>query len=254
MIKTVILTGGTGLIGTELTLYLLKEGYKVIVSSRGTDKGKFISVNKLEEYKDNFEILELDYFKNSSVSNFVRELIRLKIYPDSIIHNARSLDTLKIGKNGESSVENLLGEYRVGVVGPYELNNSILNSSIGNKLRNIIIISSIYGIVGPVPSLYEDFKEQSPIQYGVTKAAQIHLAKELAIRLADDGIRVNTISYGGVEGRADEKFKERYSKFTPLKRMLNLKEVVKPVGFLLSDGASGMTGHNLIIDGGWTIW
>ncbi|MDO5978852.1 SDR family oxidoreductase [Flavivirga spongiicola] len=252
--KTIIITGGTGLIGKELTLYLLKEGYNVVISSRGTNKEEFISANQLQEYEGNLEVLELDYFKNSSINSFVEGLVRLNICPDSIIHNARSLDTLKIEENGQSSVENLLSEFRMGIVGPYELNNSILNSSIGNKLKNIIVISSIYGIVGPTPSLYKDFKRQSPIQYGITKAAQIHLTKELAVRLADRGIRVNAISYGGVEGRADEKFKERYSKFTPLKRMLNTKEVIKPVGFLLSDGASGMTGHNLIVDGGWTIW
>lgn len=252
--KTIIITGGTGLIGRELTAYFLKQGNRIIISSRNRDKENFISKNQLQEYKENLEILELDYFNKSSVSSFVKELIRLNIYPDSIIHNARSLDTLKVEENGESSVDNLLGEYRVGVVGPYELNNSILNSLIGNNLKTIIIISSIYGVVGPNPNLYEDFKRQSPIQYGTTKAAQIHLTKELAIRFADDGIRVNAISYGGVEGRADQKFKEKYAKFTPLKRMLNIEEVIKPVEFLLNDGASGITGHNLIVDGGWTIW
>ena len=252
--KTVIITGGTGLIGKELSSFFLKNGNKVVISSRGTDKASFIQKNDLQEYAENLEILALDYFIESSVSSFVKELIRLEICPDSIIHNARSLDTLKIEKNGESSVDNLLGEYRVGVVGPYELNNSILNSSIGNNLKKIIFISSIYGVVGPNPNLYDNFKHQSPIQYGTTKAAQIHLAKELAIRLAGDGIRVNTVSYGGVEGRADDKFKEKYAKFTPSNKMLNIKEVVKPVDFLLNDGASGITGHNLIVDGGWTLW
>lgn len=252
--KTIILTGGTGLIGKALTINLLKQGNKVVVTSRVPDKKKFVFENKLEEFEDSFEMLELDYFNKSSIRCFVDHLIRLNIFPDSIIHNARSLDTLKIKKNGESSEENLSGEYKVGVIGPYLLNNSILNSSIGNNLKNIIIISSIYGVVGPTISLYEDFKFESPIQYGITKAAQIHLSKELAIRYADAGIRVNTVSFGGVEGRANEQFKKRYSNLTPLKDMLNLNEVIKPIDFLLSDGARGMTGHNLIVDKGWTLW
>jgi len=252
--KTIILTGGTGLIGKALTINLLKQGNKVVVTSRVPDKKKFVFENKLEKFEDSFQILELDYFNKSSIRCFVDDLIRLNIFPDSIIHNARSLDTLKIEKNGESSEENLSGEYKVGVIGPYLLNNSILNSSIGNNLKNIIIISSIYGVVGPTISLYEDFKFESPIQYGITKAAQIHLSKELAIRYADAGIRVNTVSFGGVEGRANEKFKKRYSNLTPLKAMLNLNEVIKPIDFLLSDGARGMTGHNLIVDKGWTLW
>jgi len=252
--KTIILTGGTGLIGKALTINLLKQGNQVVISSRVPDKKKFICENKLESFEDFLEILELDYFKKSAIPSFVDNLIQLKIFPDSIIHNARSLDTLKIEKNGESSEENLSGEYKVGIIGPYILNNAILNSSIGSKLKNIIIISSIYGVVGPTISLYEDFKFESPIQYGITKAAQIHLSKELAIRYADLDIRVNTVSYGGVEGRANEKFKERYSNLTPLKAMLNLNEVIKPIDFLLSDGSSGITGHNLIVDKGWTLW
>ena len=252
--KTIILTGGTGLIGKALTINLLKQGNKVVVTSRVPDKKKFVFENKLEEFEDSFEILELDYFNKSSIRCFVDYMIRLNIFPDSIFHNARSLDTLKIEKNGESLEENLSGEYKVGVIGPYLLNNLILNSSIGNNLKNIIIISSIYGVVGPTISLYEDFKFESPIQYGITKAAQIHLSKELAIRYADADIRVNTVSYGGVEGRANEQFKKRYSNLTPLKDMLNLNEVIKPIDFLLSDGASGMTGHNLIVDKGWTLW
>jgi NAD(P)-dependent dehydrogenase (short-subunit alcohol dehydrogenase family) len=252
--KTIILTGGTGLIGKALTINLLKQGNQVVISSRVPDKKKFIFENKLESFENFLEVLELDYFKKSAIPSFVDNLIQLKIIPDSIIHNARSLDTLKIEKNGESSDENLLGEFNVGVVGPYMLNNSILNSSIGSKLKNIIMISSIYGVVGPTISLYEDFKFQSAIQYGVTKAAQIHLSKELAIRYADANIRVNTISYGGVEGRADEEFIKRYSNLTPLKAMININEVVKPVDFLLSDGSSGITGHNLIVDKGWTLW
>ena len=252
--KTIILTGGTGLIGKALTLNLLKQGNKVVITTRVPNREKFIFENKLEDFEDSFEVLELDYFKKSTIPSFVDKLIQLKIFPDAIIHNARSLETLKIEKNGESSDENLSGEYKVGVIGPYLLNNTLLNSSIGNNLKNIIIISSIYGVVGPTISLYDDFNNQSPIQYGITKAAQIHLSKELAIRYADAEIRVNTVSFGGVEGRANEEFKKRYSNLTPLKAMLNLNEVIKPIDFLLSDGASGMTGHNLIVDKGWTLW
>jgi len=112
----------------------------------------------------------------------------------------------------------------------------------------------MYGIVTATPALYDDPRNMAPMHYGVAKAALIHLTKEMAVRLAPRGVRVNAVSYGGIEGRADEAFAARYKKLAPLERMLRLDEVHAPVEFLLSAGASGMTGHNLVVDGGWTLW
>ena len=123
-----------------------------------------------------------------------------------------------------------------------------------SKLKNIINVSSIYGMVAPTPGIYKDFEKESPINYGVAKAALIQLTRELAVRLADKNIRVNSISYGGVEGRADKNFKKRYGQFCPDGRMLRRDEVYGAISFLLSEASSGMTGHNLVVDGGWTIW
>jgi NAD(P)-dependent dehydrogenase (short-subunit alcohol dehydrogenase family) len=79
------------------------------------------------------------------------------------------------------------------------------------------------------------------------------LTKELAVRLAGRHIRVNAISFGGVEGRVNEAFKARYAQFCPLGRMLNDNDLAGPVEFLATPASSGVTGHNLVVDGGWTI-
>lgn len=252
--KTVIITGGTGLVGKTLTIYLLKKGYRTIISSRTSNKQKFILENNLEEFEENFEVFQLDYFSNNSIEDFIENLQKKNIHPEVIIHNARSLDTLKIEDDGQSSSENFLAEYQMGVVGPYRLNNSILDSSVGDKLENIIFISSIYGVVGPTPRLYDNFEHQSPIQYGITKAAQIHLTKELAVRFSSKGIRVNAISLGGIKGRSKQSFVDKYSKLNPQNRMLSVDDVIKPIEFLMKDDSGSITGHNLIVDGGWTIW
>lgn len=252
--KTIIITGGTGLLGKILAIYLLKKGNIIIISSRFTNKKKFITENNLEEFKENLNVFKLDYLKKNSVEDFVDKLRINNIIPDVLIHNARSLDSLKIEDNGESSSQNILEEYKIGVVGPYKLNNSILKSNVGSKLKNIIFISSIYGVVAPTPSLYDNFEHQSPIQYGVTKASQIHLSKELAVRLSNKGIRVNTISLGGIKGRTNKSFIDKYSKFNPQHKMLSADDVIKPIEFLIKDDSKSMTGHNLIVDSGWTIW
>ncbi|CAL2105874.1 Short-chain dehydrogenase/reductase family protein [Tenacibaculum sp. 190524A02b] len=252
--KVVIVTGGTGLVGKAIVKSMLEQGYTVVTSSRNPDKKKFVKENKIEEFEENFYVFHLDYFNTSSVNSFVHNLEKEKIYPEVIIHNARSLNTLKIENNGQSSLKNFLDEYQMGVVSPYKLNNLILDSNIGSKLNNIIFVSSIYGVVAPTPRLYDNFEQQSPIQYGVTKAAQIHLTKELAVRLSDKGVRVNAISLGGIKGRAKQSFVDKYSELNPQNKMLSVEDIIKPIEFLIKDDSKSITGHNLIVDGGWTIW
>ena len=82
----------------------------------------------------------------------------------------------------------------------------------------------------------------------------IHLTKELAIKFKDKGITVNTISYGGVDGRVDEKFKHKFADITPLKRMMKPEDTISSVEFLLKENSNYMTGQNIIVDGGRTVW
>ncbi len=254
-LKTIVITGGTGLVGKQLVLRLLKKGHRIIITTRNKDKRKqLIKELDLDGLENNLLLLEVDFLKNTYVENFIDFFKKEKIYPEVIIYNARSLDMLAIGEDGTSSIENIMGEFKLGVAIPYELTMNILKSDFGKALKNIIFVSSIYGVVAPTPYLYDDFAQQSPIQYGISKASQIHLTKELAVRLSDKNIRVNSVSFGGVKGRTPDEFIKKYSSLNPQNRMLEPVEVANPVEFLVSDGSIGMTGHNLIYDSGWTIW
>ena len=124
----------------------------------------------------------------------------------------------------------------------------------GSRLAKVINIGSQYGLVAVNPHLYSDLSSQSPIHYGVAKAALVHLTKELSVRLASKQIYVNCVAYGGVEGRVNVDFQERYASLCPIGRMLNEDDLNGPIEFLLSDSSSGMTGHTLTVDGGWTLW
>ena len=139
----------------------------------------------------------------------------------------------------------------MAVIFPYLLTNLVLDMG---KLCTVVHVSSMYGVVAPTPALYGGSLATSPIQYGVAKAAQIHLAKEQSVRLAPFGVRVNAVSFGGITGRESKEFSLRYNTLAPLGRMLDLSDVVGAVDFLVSDASKGMTGHNLIVDGGWTTW
>lgn len=246
--RRVFITGGTGNIGAKLVKDLVADDHEVIFTSRSKPAGeKLISENHLNT-KRCFAV-ELDFNDENSLTNLKGQL---KFLPDVIIHNARSLDSLKINENGRLSNDQFQQEFFNGITFPVELNHFFLD--IGAPVGDIVFISSMYGVVAPSPSLYDNFALQSPLNYGVVKASQLHLVKELAVRLASKGIRTNAVSYGGVEGRVDEKFKKRYSKLTPSGRMLTHNDLYPPVKYIINNPDLNITGETLKVDGGWTIW
>lgn len=121
------------------------------------------------------------------------------------------------------------------------------------KGGSIINIASIYGIIGPTLSLYEDTDVTiPPIGYSAAKGAIIALSRSIATQYAKYDVRVNCVSPGGVFDNQDPKFVERYEAKTPMGRMATPEDIAGPVCFLASDAAKYITGTNLVIDGGLT--
>jgi len=197
--------------------------------------------------------MKVDLTAPGSIPALCDQLDAEGIFPDCVINNARSIEYLKVEEDGCVSRENFSNELLLDVIVPYELTMAVARQ-VGSRLTRVVNIGSQYGTVAANRHLYTDPDRQSPLHYGVAKAALAHLTRELAVRLADKGIRVNCIAFGGVEGRVDAAFKERYAKLCPMGRMLRDDEVAGPVDMLLSDSCSGITGHVLAVDGGWTIW
>lgn len=118
---------------------------------------------------------------------------------------------------------------------------------------SIVFVSSVYGSVGPVPALYEGTAMQNPLGYGASKGGLQQLARGLATTLGPS-IRVNTISPGGVLRGQPESFVARYAERTPLKRMAREEDLKGAFAYLVSDMSAYVTGHDLVVDGGWTAW
>ncbi len=118
---------------------------------------------------------------------------------------------------------------------------------------SIINIASIYGIVGHQKALYEDTAMGSPAGYAASKGGILQLTRWLAVELGPH-VRVNAISPGGIERGQPEVFQRKYAERTPLGRMATEEDLKGAIAFLASDLSSYVTGHNLVVDGGWTAW
>lgn len=246
--RRVLLTGGTGDIGARLLIDLIDDGNFVYFTTKSFDKGREI-MEKFKLDTSSCAPIVVDFFEDKAIDSILTQITEP---PSILINNARSLETLRIGADGRVGVNGFQNEFFMGVTFPYLLTMSLLTFE--NCLKDVIFISSMYGSVAPNPSLYDDFDGQSPINYGVVKASQIHLVKELAVRLSKFDVRVNAVSYGGLNTRVSTDFEERYSRLVPLNRMINYNDLYPPIQFLVNNQLLAITGENLKIDGGWTIW
>ena len=117
----------------------------------------------------------------------------------------------------------------------------------------IINISSIYGIVAPDLSIYDGTDLGNPAAYASSKAGLIQLTKWLSTVLSPE-IRVNSISLGGVYRNHSDIFEKNYSKRTPMGRMANTEDIIGAIIFLSTNMSDYVTGQNIIVDGGFTVW
>lgn len=142
---------------------------------------------------------------------------------------------------------------RVNVTGAFVAVHEAREALAASGHGSVILFSSIYGSVGPDPSLYGGTGVENPVAYGVSKGGVLQLVRYLSTILAP-AVRVNAISPGGVERGQPAEFRTRYEERTPLRRMATEEDVKGAVAFLASDLSSYVTGHDLVVDGGWTAW
>lgn len=265
--KVAMITGGAGMLGVKHAEAILEmQGIPVlsdINDKAARDKAEALS----RKYNSEVLGLKLDVTDIRSIKKLLETVLDKFGHVDILINNAANNPKVK-GKTGKTSwsrfenfpLELWNKDLDVCLTGAF-LCSQIIGRKMAEAGKGVIVnISSDLGVIAPdnriytQPNLPESKQSVKPVSYSVVKFGIIGLTKYLAAYWAEKGVRVNSLSPGGIyDGQSDE-FVQKLSHLIPLKRMANSDEYKGAIIFLCSDASSYMTGANLIIDGGRTCW
>jgi NAD(P)-dependent dehydrogenase (short-subunit alcohol dehydrogenase family) len=263
--KTAIVTGALGLIGKKHCEALALAGANVVVADRDKkaceDFAKTLGINHLG--------LKMDVTDEQNLKK--KRAIILKKYGtiDILVNNAAINDMFEnpamaahLSAFENYPVDAFRKSLEVNVTGVF-LCAQVFGSVMAEQEKGSIInIASTYGIVGPDQSIYKKAVDEGNTEgvqtfyksaaYPTTKGAVVNFTRFLAAYWGHKGVRVNTLSPGGVENGQDDFFNKNYAAKTLLGRMAKADDYQGALIFLASDASAYMTGANLVVDGGWT--
>ena len=257
--KTAIVTGALGLIGKKHCEALALAGAHVVVADVNAEASEAFA-NALG--KGHLGV-GIDVTNETSLKT-ARDTIMAKYGRiDVLVNNAAINDMFENPAMAASlsaferyPVEAFRKSLEVNVTGVFLCSQVFGTVMAEHGSGSIINVASTYGIVGPDQSIYRNAKGEQTFYksaaYPATKGAVVNFTRFLAAYWGKNGVRVNTLSPGGVENSQDEFFVQNYSSKTLLGRMANVEDYQGAVIFLASDASAYMTGANLVVDGGWT--
>ena len=261
--KVVVITGGLGQLGRQFTQTLAQGGARVVIFDiRAEAKSGVAAASGGAGLP--VVVLPVDVTQRAAIESALRVVNDKWGVPHALINNA-ALDSppqASAEENGpferypESSWDQVMSVNVKGVM----LCSQVVGGQMASAGRGSVInLSSIYGMVSPDQRLYEYRRRDGanfykPAAYSASKSALLNLTRYLATYWAARGVRVNTLTLGGVFNDQAEAFLQGYTSRVPLGRMAREDEYNGAIVFLVSDASSYMTGSNLVIDGGWTAW
>jgi len=255
--RVAVITGGAGHIGAAIGEALAEKGADLVMIDSNRDACRRVC----DTIEENFHIravhLAIDLTEEKTLreipSRVVRDFSRL----DILINCAALVGTSSLKGWGVPFPEQHADTWRraleVNLTVPFILTQSCAGELAKSGHGSVINIGSIYGINGPDMQLYEGTSMGNPAAYAASKGGLLQLTRYLATVLAPS-TRVNAITLGGVFRNQPEPFLSRYAGKTPLCRMATEEDVKGAAVFLASDMSGYVTGHNLIVDGGFTVW
>jgi NAD(P)-dependent dehydrogenase (short-subunit alcohol dehydrogenase family) len=262
-----LITGAAGLLGQEHCAALAELGSSLILIDINSEKLS-LAESKLKAAYPDSKILAftVDITSENEVKSLQKELGQIDIYPNILINNA-AIDAKVIGNQIESSrfenfdLSSWNFELSVGLTGAFIMSKTFGTQMVERRISGIIVnISSDLSVIAPNQSLYEidglakNEQPVKPITYSVIKAGLVGMTKYLSTYWAKDGIRVNALSPGGVFQNQSPEFVGKLENLIPMGRMAAADEYRGAIQFLCTDASKYMTGQNIVIDGGRSVW
>ena len=261
-----IITGGAGLLGVQHAEAIAEAGGIPILWDINKEASSKAASKIAREYNVSSSGMMVDITNHESIKQALDQVLDTVGTIDILINNAANDPKVKSDKSTAwSRFENYTldrwdKDIAVGLTGAF-LCSQVVGSYMAKQNNGVILnIASDLSIISPDQRLYRtvELKESEqpvkPVTYSVVKHGIIGLTRYLATYWADKNIRVNSISLGGVYTDQPDEFVKKLTNLIPLGRMASLDEYKAAIIFLVSDASSYMTGSNLVIDGGRSIW
>jgi NAD(P)-dependent dehydrogenase (short-subunit alcohol dehydrogenase family) len=266
--KVIVMFGGNGHLGRQFCKAILDSGGKLYSCDTNINETDEIKQLK-KEYPQQFNLIKVDATKTKELEIIYRKIVTEEKKVDVLINAT----TMKSDDFYLPFEEVSLDSWNIGILGnltiPFLTIQTFIPIMKTNKKGSIINISSHYGKVGNDQRIYEGsnlhevyIKDSPDIKqiyshgvYNAAKGGVNNFTRYLAAYYGACNIRVNSLSPGGIHhGSENEVFLKKYSEKVPLGRKANIDEMDGALIFLASDASSYVTGHDLVVDGGYTIW
>jgi NAD(P)-dependent dehydrogenase (short-subunit alcohol dehydrogenase family) len=264
--RVAVITGGAGLLGIRHAETIAGAGGTPVLVDIVLDKARAIA----DELRAKFNVHATAWQTDITIPDQIHALLDgvLTRYGrvDILINNAANNPKVEASSGPAwSRLENFAltqwhDDLSVGLTGAF-LCSQIIGGEMARRKRGVIVnVASDLGVIAPDQRLYRQFglpddqQPVKPVSYSVVKTGLIGLTRYLATYWADCGVRVNAMSPAGVYNGQPEEFVQRLSNLIPMGRMARVDEYQGALLFLVSDASSYMTGANLIVDGGRSVW
>jgi NAD(P)-dependent dehydrogenase (short-subunit alcohol dehydrogenase family) len=245
-------TGGAGHLGAPITTQLDAEGAEVVCLDRGGRAEALVREHSLRRTVP----LSCDLSDPAAVPVLVAETVAAHGVPDGLVHLAFASSAGQ--RFEELSAAEFQRTFDLALTPTFVLTREVAERMKPRRRGSLVLFSSMYGVVAPDPSVYAAPMTPNPVDYGASKAAVLQLSRYLAAHYGPAGVRCNCITPGPFPNphvqETHPSFAAELSRRTMLQRIGQGPEIVAPTLFLLCEGASFVTGHSLVVDGGWTAW
>jgi len=255
--RVALITGGAGHIGGAIAQGIAELGASVVLLDAEQAGCEATAQRIREAHRAEVLALAVDLANEREVRQVPGPVLDQFHRLDILVNCAAMVSSREM--NGwttpflEQRVEPWRVALEVNMTAPFILTQLFAPALKASGHGSVINIGSLYGVAGPDMRLYEGTPMGSSAAYAASKGGLLQLTRWLATVLAPE-IRVNAVSPGGVWRNQPQSFADRYSARTPLRRMASEEDFKGAVAYLASDLSAYVTGQNLIVDGGFTVW